>query len=216
MAKQPDKLPITASDLRSLPDDRKSCNKCGEIKAISEFDHFMDKSRGKVRVRGHCKSCRRSMVEKYDTENREKKKSYNKRYHSDNLESRLRYGREYHWDNRDKILDYLKSWRKSNPHKVALGSSRRSKQIRQATPRWLTDSQVESMKSFYEHAKDCSVVSETSYEVDHIIPIKNKAVCGLNVPWNLQVLPKDMNRSKGNKFNAEAEQTLERHSYNGC
>ena len=58
----------------------KVCTKCGETKALSEFDHFRDKSRGKVRVRGHCKSCRRLKVSEYDSQNREKKKVYNKTY----------------------------------------------------------------------------------------------------------------------------------------
>jgi len=70
---------------------------------------------------------------------------------------------------------------------------------RRAAPTWLTEEQKLHISSVYAHARDCGVVSGESYHVDHIIPLRGSTVCGLHVPWNLQVLPSDLNMSKGNR-----------------
>lgn len=47
---------------------------------------------------------------------------------------------------------------------------------------------------FYDIAK------KRGLEVDHIIPLKHKNVCGLHVPVNLHLLTRNANAKKSNKF----------------
>ena len=41
---------------------------------------------------------------------------------------------------------------------------------------------------------------ETPHEVDHIVPLQGKNVCGLHWEKNLQVIPKTENRKKSSKL----------------
>lgn len=93
-------------------------------------------------------------------------------------ESRQEYGRNYVKTNR---------WRST-----ANNASYRAKK-RNATPKWLTDLQIEETKLIYYIAKCLNL------EVDHIIPIRGKNVSGLHVPWNMQLLTRTENIRKGNR-----------------
>ena len=112
---------------------------------------------------------------------------------------------------------YIKSWSKTPQGKAARAKSRRDSYLRNATkeaarssqwrrgkrlgtPDWLTERQLSEIEHFYFVARDCSRTSGEAYHVDHIVPLCGENVCGLHVPWNLQVLPSDLNMSKGNKI----------------
>ena len=56
------------------------------------------------------------------------------------------------------------------------------------------------MKELYDLAQRRTITTKTPWEVDHIIPLRNKIVCGLHVPWNMQVVTRSENRTKSNKL----------------
>jgi hypothetical protein len=59
-----------------------------------------------------------------------------------------------------------------------------------ATPRG-TD--MTAMKAIHDAAPE-------GFHVDHVIPLKGRLVCGLNIPGNLQAIPAEQNHRKSNWF----------------
>lgn len=112
--------------------------------------------------------------------------------------------------NRCKICvdTYNKKWKKNNPEKhVANFQKWRVKNLdrmvyhsaqRRAKPMWGDKQYIQDL---YSNSKEASKIFGILFEVDHIIPLNGKDVCGLHVPDNLQVLPRSLNREKSNKWN---------------
>ena len=83
-----------------------------------------------------------------------------------------------------------KRWKKNYEHNPGFD---RLKKLRRSghAPSWLTDEQLEEMRLIYLEARDKGL------EVDHVHPLNGETVCGLHVPWNLQLLSKAENCKKG-------------------
>lgn len=99
-----------------------------------------------------------------------------------------------------KIAQSIRAKRHRNKHKdkyTALAAMYRAIKI-QATPTWLTEEHREEMQDFYTACKMFQIYTGLTYHVDHIVPLKGKDVCGLHVPWNLQILEAFENLSKSN------------------
>lgn len=118
---------------------------------------------------------------------------YLKEYVSANREKIYKYQREWVDKNPDKAKAYYTAYNKRNPkYRAYMTAQRRSYKLR-ATPPWLTKENKDQIAQMYE---DCP----PGHHVDHILPLKGKTVCGLNVPWNLQYLPASENLSKNNRL----------------
>lgn len=72
---------------------------------------------------------------------------------------------------------------------ASIEAKRRAK-IKNAIPKW---ADLNKIKEIYLNCPE-------GYQVDHIIPINSKYVCGLHVENNLQYLEKNLNNIKSNKF----------------
>lgn len=95
---------------------------------------------------------------------------------------------------REKTLEYERKVRAAAPHKHREKKARRRARLAHAIPQWLTKAQREEIKDWY------ALAAMTAAEVDHVIPLLGVNVCGLHVPWNLQLLTRSENAAKGNRM----------------
>lgn len=84
------------------------------------------------------------------------------------------------------------------PRAVSRRSRNRAREL-MAFPSWADENKI---NEFYLEAARRTLASGVPHEVDHIIPLKSRKVCGLHTEFNLQVLSRIDNMKKGNRFAA--------------
>lgn len=105
----------------------------------------------------------------------------------------------YHFGNHSAMLKRMSVYGKNNKDKAAArGAKRRALKIL-ATPTWLSASHYDEMRDLYTKSSQIAELTGILFHVDHIVPLQGELVCGLHVPWNLQVIPAYENLSKSNK-----------------
>lgn len=134
----------------------------------------------------------------YRQEHKEQIATYKKAYRRQHMERILQY--ETQW--RKQNQDWITNWNASNRHIINAISAKRRAALLNATPPWLTQEHMKEIEEFYLLAQELAWLNDNGkpFHVDHIIPLQGEGVCGLHVPWNLQLLPALVNIRKSNKF----------------
>lgn len=190
----------------------KTCSGC---KVEFTLDNFHKDKQRPDGLRCYCKSCANQKkreqykihranslqyIKEYRVKNKEKLKEYSKKYCKENSEARKSYSKQWRKDNLERAREYDKQYALNNRAKLSAKESRRNAKKVKATPKWLTKEHLTEIDQMFQDCRDVEWLSDSKLEVDHIIPLRGKNVCGLHVPWNLQVLPKVYNTIKNNKF----------------
>jgi hypothetical protein len=152
----------------------KSCSKCGLDKSFDSF-HKGNSLHG---LKSQCIICCKRHY------NPEKARNARRRYQNNNRERVRAFNLAYDKEHR--------------AERTATESFRRAKKLN-ATPKWLTKEHKDQIRAIYQQRKELSISSGIMYHVDHIVPLVSDFVCGLHVPWNLQLLPSGENLKKSNK-----------------
>jgi 5-methylcytosine-specific restriction endonuclease McrA len=95
----------------NVMEEKKICNKCGQLKNISLFSRRSDKLDGHETI---CKACKKVYNKQYRELNSEKIKTQGKLYREENKVLIKQRKREYYLDNKSKILNKNKEYYKQN------------------------------------------------------------------------------------------------------
>lgn len=169
----------------------KTCTTCLTEKPFSEF---YKREKGFGGVGSLCKSCTKD----YARKNKDALNARSRNWKAKNQGYIKSYNEQYRKNNAEIVKNASKNWRNANrSHKTALENKRRASKLN-ATPPWLSKEHYDQINLIYAHAKECEMLTGDKYHVDHIVPLQGENVSGLHVPWNLQVLPADLNIKKSN------------------
>jgi len=179
------------------------------MKKCKKVGHVYDQTKNRT-----CPECKRKSQnvwsKQYREKNREKLRNRAREWARDNQHVLNDYAKSHpeivkkakqKWKdlNPEKTPEAIKNWKKNNRHKLNFYGSRRRAIKAKAMPLWLNENQLAEIREFYTLAKELQWLSEEPLHVDHIIPLQGENVCGLHVPWNLQILPRSHNCKKSNK-----------------
>ena len=142
----------------------------------------------------------RATAREWRTRNRDQQLEYERQWRKDNPEKDRESSRKHRKLKADYYREYDAAWRDANRARYRAFHRRRQTLKVQACPIWLTEAQLAAMVAIYEQAERLTRETGILHEVDHIIPLNHPDVCGLHVPWNLQVLEREKNRKKSNSF----------------
>lgn len=100
-------------------------------------------------------------------------------------------------DRKARFDEYQKRYYEENRHLWTEKSARRNRALQQATPAW---ADFKAIRAVYRACMKLTDETGQRHEVDHIVPLRGRNVCGLHVEHNLRIVTLRDNRVKGNKL----------------
>ena len=158
------------------------------------------------KTKGACVECLKVEWEKGNATRAE----YFRQYNASDAGQKAK--REYYDKNKAEVIEraqsrtaekkqaYRRAHKAANPELYKELTNARRRRFRQATPKWLTAEQKLEIRLKYRLAIELSRRLGVPHAVDHIVPLQGEEVCGLHVPWNMEVITQEQNLKKSNKL----------------
>jgi hypothetical protein len=150
-----------------------------------------------VRAKYCSNKCR---TDNFYKNNKEHVSLVSKKYRDSNKKLITENKKTWQEENKEWMSSYWTDWSNKNKHIRCANEAKYRAAKLNATPKWLTINDHNKIEAIYGLASTLQRLTGIKFQVDHIIPLQGKEVRGLHVPWNLQILTKYENISKGNRL----------------
>lgn len=173
--------------------------------AEKSLDEFGTDPRGRLGRVARCYVCERERsAERRKTDQyKERTNSWARKARAERPELREKhrqYAAQYRANNPDKVQASLNKWRRENVAQTRAYNATQRAARRKAVPPWVGKAHLDKIAELHVAARQLEESTGLPHAVDHIVPLKNKLVCGLHVWWNLRVIPDSENARKKNRF----------------
>lgn len=167
---------------------QKAYYEANKDKIIAQSKEYVEANREKILA--YQKEWKRKNPEKFRDSVR---KAYLKK-HKEYIAKMVQYNKNHN----ETAKEHRRKYKQTENGKIAMRAYRNSRRKREEDASLGRRYQNE----VYEIYKQCALLRQAGHdvEVDHIVPLLGKDICGLHIPANLAIIPAKENRTKTNKF----------------
>lgn len=182
----------------------RACVACGKEKAMRHYHQHREAQIAKMaNWRNANRDKMRTACANWRANNVDAVRQYEKAYRKEHAEQCAKSRRDWQDRNIDYVKAYRKEWLFKNGSLMAAHNAKRRAAKYQAAPNWLTSEHHAEIAEIYRQSQHLSASTGVPHHVDHIVPLQNKVVSGLHVPWNLRIITARENVRKKNRLISE-------------
>lgn len=176
----------------------KTCRRCNITKRASEFGRD---ARYRDGLASWCRDCFRENNKKWAMANRDSLTQKAINWRARNPDKVRAICKKHNTIHKARRAEQRAKWAKDNPEICRARTAKRKAAKAQATPPW---ADMKAISKIYADAARIQSETGVKMHVDHIIPLRHKAICGLHCETNLRIITAEENVRKKNKWEPEA------------